>query len=105
MDVIEQEARIERLEFATDQGAGERARIGLLVQETDQTMEWETRMLTDLPSVFISCPSVRTADIVEQVEAVLGKPVTASNHALAWHLLRLVGIPDKQNIMGNLFQI
>jgi len=33
----------------------------------------------------------------------LGKPVTASNHALAWHLLRLAGIRDEVTALGRLF--
>jgi maleate isomerase len=33
----------------------------------------------------------------------LGKPVTASNHALAWHLLRLAGIRDEVAGLGRLF--
>lgn len=257
MDATTQLARIERLGFSTDQGAAERARIGLLVLESDQTMEWEFRILTDLPGVsvyharlandvtvtpvtlgkmeaelpiaagllptylgltsigygctsgstiigegrvaeifetthpgvpstnplraakaalaamgvqnlglvtpyspdvteamqaefqnaginvtvvgsfyeesdlvvgqidqisilnaalsvghakdvdgvFISCTSLRAAGIIEQAEAALGKPVTASNHALAWHLLRLAGISDLQDNMGQLFRL
>jgi maleate isomerase len=31
--------------------------------------------------------------------------VTASNHALAWHLLRLAGIPDIVENAGRLFRI
>ncbi|MDB9812096.1 Asp/Glu racemase, partial [bacterium] len=31
------------------------------------------------------------------------KPVTASNHALAWHLLRLAGIHDEVAGLGRLF--
>ena len=34
----------------------------------------------------------------------LGKPVTASNHALAWHMLRLSGIDDALPGRGRLFQ-
>jgi maleate isomerase len=45
--------------------------------------------------VFISCTSLRAAGIIGHAEAALGKPVTASNHALAWHLLRLAGIRDE----------
>ena len=44
---------IQRLDFGTDNGAGARARIGLLVLETDQTIEAEFRALTDLPGVSI----------------------------------------------------
>lgn len=53
--------------------------------------------------VFISCTSLRAAGIIEQAEAALGKPVTASNHALAWHLLRLAGITDVVAGFGALF--
>ena len=53
--------------------------------------------------VFISCTSLRAAGIIEQAEAALGKPVTASNHALTWHLLRLAGIRDEVTGFGRLF--
>ena len=33
----------------------------------------------------------------------MGKPVIASNHALAWHLLRLAGVPDQKTGAGLLF--
>ena len=60
--------------------------------------------LNDLvDGVFISCTSLRAAGIIEQAEAALGKPVTASNHALAWHLLRLAGIRDEVTGFGRLF--
>jgi len=55
--------------------------------------------------VFVSCTSLRAAGIIEQAEAALGKPVTASNHALAWHLLRLAGIKDDLNGFGRLFKM
>ena len=53
MDMVVPRARIERLDFSTDDGVGERARIGLLVLESDQTVEWEFRMLTELPGVSV----------------------------------------------------
>ncbi|MGB1033545.1 MAG: maleate cis-trans isomerase family protein [Primorskyibacter sp.] len=54
--------------------------------------------------VFVSCTSLRAASIIAQAEAALGKPVTASNHALAWHLLRLAGLPDAPDGFGQLFK-
>ena len=45
------EIAIKRLGFSTDYGAGERARIGLLVLGSDQTLEWEMRLMTHLPGV------------------------------------------------------
>ena len=53
MDGTQEKTRIERLSFTTDAGAGERARLGLLVLESDQTMEWELRTLTGLPGVSV----------------------------------------------------
>ena len=53
--------------------------------------------------VFISCTSLRATGIIERAENQLGKPVTASNHALAWHLLRLAGIQDTLAGKGRLF--
>jgi maleate isomerase len=55
--------------------------------------------------VFVSCTSLRVADIAEELEAELGKPVTSSNHALAWHCLRLAGINDSLPGLGRLFRI
>lgn len=55
-------------------------------------------------AVFVSCTSMRVARIVTEVEALLGKPVTSSNHAMAWHLLRLAGIDDRMPQHGRLFE-
>ena len=44
---------VKQLDFKTDLGAGARARIGLLVLESDQTMEWEMRQMADLPGVAL----------------------------------------------------
>lgn len=44
---------------------------------------------------FLSCGGIRVVDIIEQLEADLGKPVVTSNQALAWHSLRKIGIHDK----------
>jgi hypothetical protein len=58
----------------------------------------------DCDGVFISCTSLRAADIIEEAEQILNKPVTASNHALAWHLLRLADIDDRPDGLGQLFR-
>ncbi|MBL8672857.1 MAG: Asp/Glu racemase [Alphaproteobacteria bacterium] len=55
--------------------------------------------------VFVSCTSLRTIDIAAEVESVIGKPVTASNHAMAWHSLRLAGVQDKLPQFGRLFAL
>lgn len=62
----------------------------------------------DVDAVFISCTNLRIADRVEMIEKKLGgKPVTSSNHAMAWHALCLanVSIADLQlgHKWGSLF--
>ena len=56
-------------------------------------------------AVFVSCTSLRLAAIVERLESDLGKPVTSSNHALAWHCLRLAGYREPVPGLGRLFRI
>lgn len=55
--------------------------------------------------VFVSCTSLRVAGIVEKLEAATEKPVTSSNHALAWHCLRLAGYRDPVPGLGRLFRV
>ena len=55
--------------------------------------------------VFISCTNLRASPIIERAENILKKPVTASNHALAWHMIRLAGIQDNKSGLGRLFRL
>jgi maleate isomerase len=55
-------------------------------------------------AVFIACTSLRVASLIERAEARLGKPVTSSNHAMAWHALRLAGYADAVPGFGRLFR-
>ena len=54
-------------------------------------------------AVFVSCTSIRLAAAAAAIEAKLGKPVTSSNHAMAWHALRLAGIDEAMSEFGQLF--
>ncbi len=57
----------------------------------------------DVDAIFISCTSVRIAEAVKEIEADTGLPVTSSNHAMAWHVLRLAGVDDELPQWGGLF--
>lgn len=57
----------------------------------------------DVDAVFVSCTSLRLATVAAEVERETGKPVTSSNHALAWHCLRLAGVNDSFPEFGQLF--
>lgn len=56
-------------------------------------------------AVFVSCTSLRLAENVETIEAKLGKPVTSSNHAMAWHALRLGGYKEPVAGFGQLLRL
>jgi maleate isomerase len=55
-------------------------------------------------AVFVSCTSLRIAALVEDLEREIGKPVTSSNHALAWHSLRLAGYREAVAGYGRLMR-
>jgi len=59
----------------------------------------------DVDAVFVSCTSVRLLDAVTEIEAECGLPVTSSNHAMAWHCLRLAGVDDQRPELGRLFAL
>jgi len=55
--------------------------------------------------VFVSCTAVRLVEAAAEIEAEFGLPVTSSNHAMAWHALRLAGVEDKLPEFGRLFTL
>jgi maleate isomerase len=77
--------------------------VGRISPDAILTAAMSVGASANVDGVFISCTSLRAAGIVGQAETALGKPVTASNHALAWHLLRLAGITDVVDGFGDLF--
>ena len=58
----------------------------------------------DLDAVFISCTSLRLVEHAVGIEQEIGKPVTSSNHAMAWHCLRLAGVDESMLEFGRLFE-
>jgi len=56
-------------------------------------------------AVFVSCTSVRLAGAVARIEAATGLPVTSSNHAMAWHCLRLAGVTEAMPQHGRLYEL
>lgn len=57
----------------------------------------------DVDAVFVSCTSLRVATLIPELEQRLGKPVISSNHAMAWHALRLAGVDEPWPWRGHLF--
>lgn len=58
-----------------------------------------------LDAVFVSCTSLRLSERIEEIERAAGIPVTSSDHALAWHCLRLAGVDDVIAGAGRLFTL
>ncbi len=54
-------------------------------------------------AVFLSCGGIRTLEVAEEIEQVIGKPVITSNQAQFWSCLRRAGIRDELSGFGQIF--
>ncbi len=45
----------------------------------------------EVEAIFLSCTGIRSAEIAQELETELGKPVVTSNQAAFWQCLRLAG--------------
>ena len=57
----------------------------------------------DADAYFISCTAVRSAEVIEEIEAIVGRPVITSNQAMVWYALRKHAIANQQSGFGSLF--
>ena len=58
-----------------------------------------------IDGIFLSCTALRTSSIIQPLEEALGKPVVASNQALAWDALRLAGYREPIEGFGQLLLV
>ena len=54
--------------------------------------------------VFLSCTNLPTAEMLDDLEAEVGKPVISSNSATFWMSLRMAGINDSIEGFGRLLR-
>lgn len=54
--------------------------------------------------LFIPGTSVRSTDVIDDLESVIGRPVVTSNQALAWRLADILGVRLPENGLGQLVQ-
>ena len=59
----------------------------------------------NIEAVFVSCTNMRIVEKIPELELKLGKPVTSSNHAMAWHSLALLDIKLPFVNQGKLFEL
>ena len=74
----------------------------------DKSLKAATRTIIEgrnVDAVFVSCTSVRMMHAVAEIEVEIGLPVTASNHAMAWHCLRMGGEDRPLPDFGRLYQL
>ena len=57
----------------------------------------------DADAIFLSCGGIRSAEVVQEIEALAGKPVITSNQAQMWSCLRRAGIIDTIEGFGQIF--
>jgi maleate isomerase len=75
---------------------------------TPQSVRRGIRAITEkarIDAVFVSCTSIRLAESAAAIEKEIGLPLTSSNHAMAWHALRLAGVADALPQWGKLFTL
>lgn len=59
----------------------------------------------DADVIFLSCSGIRALDVVEEIEAIVNKPVITSNQAQMWGCLRRAGVNDMIEGFGQIFQL
>jgi len=80
-------------------------KVGRIDQASIRNAVLELGRHPSVDAVFVSCTSIRIAETAKALEAELGKPVTSSNHAMAWHALRLAGISEPMPQWGRLYTV
>lgn len=66
-------------------------------------LETMAGMKTDTAEVyFVSCANIRATEVIEEMEALLERPVVTSNQVVIWHALRLAGIDGAVPGLGRL---
>ncbi|MBT3330136.1 MAG: Asp/Glu racemase [Rhodospirillaceae bacterium] len=64
----------------------------------------QTGQSDQVDAVFASCTNLRSFEILDEAETLIGKPVITSNQALAWHMLHLAGQTPPTDGPGRLFR-
>jgi maleate isomerase len=81
------DAGIETPIFGSFNEASEERVVRIAPQSTrDAAIKLNT---DDVDAVFLSCTNLNTLPVIEEIEAVIHKPVLSSNQVLAWHMSKL----------------
>jgi maleate isomerase len=70
----------------------------------EEILNWARDNFSDAAdALFLSCTAIKSADIIEPLERICGRPVLTSNQSMVWHLLRSSGIFEPVAGFGRLF--
>jgi len=79
-------------------------KVGQMSLDSVENAVLEVAKRDDVEGVFISCTNLRSVDRIESLEKKLDKPVTSSNHAMAWHAMYLAGVGHSGAGWGRLYE-
>jgi maleate isomerase len=69
---------------------------------------WRDRALEaarpDADCYLLSCANISTFPVIAEIEQKLGRPVVSSNQAVIFDALRLLGMTDRRNCPGRVFE-
>jgi maleate isomerase len=77
--------------------------VGRIAPASIESVALDIGKHPSVDGIFIACTNLRIAERIHFLEKNLGKLVTSSNHAMAWHCLYLAGISHNQSGWGSLF--
>lgn len=57
----------------------------------------------DADAIFLSCGGIRSLEVAQEIEDLIGKPLVTSNQGQMWSCLRRAGIDDRIDGFGQIF--
>lgn len=108
-----QETTDHEAEFLRNAGYEVLAARGLALKGSDEycatpAQFWRDRALEaarpDADCYLLSCANISTFPVIEDIEQKLGRPVISSNQAMVFDALRLLGMTDRRNCPGRVFE-
>lgn len=58
---------------------------------------------SDAEAIVLSCTDMRSVEVIDRVEEIVGKPVVTSNQAMMFCLMRALDLPRHNRLPGQLF--
>jgi maleate isomerase len=108
-----QETTDHEVEFLRHAGYEVLAARGFALRGSDEycatpAQFWRDRALEaarpDADCYLLSCANISTFPVIEDIEQKLGRPVISSNQAVIFDALRLLGMTDRRNCPGGVFE-